>query len=229
MRAQLLSVDKGGAVARTRYTVVDGRVHEIPSSIASVNDVKRFFESPITRYLPGAVMRDIFGAISSRYREHCDSDMSVREFFARYFHATVADYAMSAFIHGVYGGDVGKWSMRAQFPQMLALKRRYGSVALGTLVESLKSGRSASAMNVEHVDKDLLRRLQRETFFTFRDGMQALPNALVAYLRTQPDVRLHFGRECVAIDPSTENNGPVKVCIFLKFISVDRCLSHNVR
>lgn len=136
------------------------------------------------------------------------TDMSVEAFFSQYFHASIADYAMSAFIHGVYGGDVSNWSMQAQFPQMLSLKRQYGSVAIGTLMDALstkKASNDESSLIGSDDSLRLQRRLEQDTFFTFQDGMQTLPNILTEYLAKQKNVQLCLNHSCVGLEKSGED------------------------
>jgi oxygen-dependent protoporphyrinogen oxidase len=85
---------------------------------------------------------------------------------------------MSAFIHGIYGGDVNQWSMQAQFPKMLEYERRYGSVALGSLIEMFRS------------DTENPQTFRGQTGLTFREGLQTLPDTLVTQLSGYDHVRI---------------------------------------
>ena len=183
MLKKTLYIPPGSDINKNRYILHEGRVVSIPSNpVAALKD-------PLTRPVPLAVLKDI---ITPR-RPTSLEDESIRDFFGRRFSYHVADQLLSAFIHGIYGGDVSQWSIRAQFPLMWDLESQHRSIAIGSMVNSLKSLRETR----QKID------LPRGTGFTFTEGSQMLPDALLEDLNSRKSVKLEIGVECERLE-STE-------------------------
>ena len=84
------------------------------------------------------------------------------QFFRRRFSSEIVDYALGPFVAGIYAGDPERLLVSETFPSLLAYEREYGSVLRGLIKNQSKTGRRQS--------------------FSFRDGMQMLPDALAAKL-----------------------------------------------
>ena len=84
------------------------------------------------------------------------------QFFRRRFSSEIVDYALGPFVAGIYAGDPEKLLVSETFPVLLQYEREYGSVLRGLMKNRNKTGRRQS--------------------FSFREGMQMLPNALAANL-----------------------------------------------
>jgi oxygen-dependent protoporphyrinogen oxidase len=80
------------------------------------------------------------------------------------------DYAINPFVAGVYAGDPEQLSVRAAFPKLYALEREYRSLIIGQIRGARKRRQRAETA------KD------RARLFSFRSGMQRLPNALATAL-----------------------------------------------
>ncbi|AQG81127.1 protoporphyrinogen oxidase [Spirosoma montaniterrae] len=83
-------------------------------------------------------------------------------FFRRRFTDEIVDYALGPFVAGIYAGDPEHLLVSETFPLLLAYEREYGSVLRGLIKNQSATGRRQS--------------------FSFREGMQTLPNALTARL-----------------------------------------------
>ena len=84
------------------------------------------------------------------------------QFFRRRFSSEIVDYALGPFVAGIYAGDPEKLLVSETFPVLLQYEREYGSVLRGLMKNRGKAGRRQS--------------------FSFREGMQMLPNALASRL-----------------------------------------------
>ncbi|WP_080237829.1 protoporphyrinogen oxidase [Spirosoma rigui] len=84
------------------------------------------------------------------------------QFFRRRFSDEIVDYALAPFVAGIYAGDPERLLVSETFPVLLQYEREYGSVLRGLIKNQSKAGRRQS--------------------FSFRDGMQMLPDALAAHL-----------------------------------------------
>lgn len=98
-------------------------------------------------------------------RPEATEDESVHAFFLRRFGAGVARYVAGPLAAGVYADDPATLSARSAFPGLWEAEGRAGSVLRGLLAKSGAPGRPA-----------------RTRTLTFRRGLRALPEALVARL-----------------------------------------------
>ena len=98
-------------------------------------------------------------------RSHDGAGESIADFCARRFGAEFASRVMEPLVRGIYGGDAATLSVDAVFPALVALERRYGSIAHGIL-RSRWAGRKMPG-----------RRL-----FSWAGGVGSLPRALAAEL-----------------------------------------------
>ncbi|GHC09469.1 protoporphyrinogen oxidase [Cerasicoccus arenae] len=93
---------------------------------------------------------------------------SLASFVERHFGPEVLDYAVNPFVGGIYAGDPRKLSAQHAFPMLAEAENDSGSVIIGMI----KKRRAKHARG--------------ETFkpysLSFRDGLQALPDAIAAKL-----------------------------------------------
>eukprot|EP00898_Chlorokybus_atmophyticus_P001540 jgi/Chlat1/2387/Chrsp17S08735 len=116
-----------------------------------------------------------------------EEDESVASFAERHFGREPVDYLLNPFLAGVYGSDPDILAVNHVFPQLVALEERYGSVMVGALATAASAPFKKMAAKFLGAKSDGrprgildmgLRRLQRKGTFSFRRGMQTLPDAL---------------------------------------------------
>ncbi len=141
--------------ARTRYVVRKGKLAALPTSPP---------ELLTTRLLSNGAKLAIFG---EPLVEPGDSPMeeSVATFVRRRFNQEVLDYVANPFVAGIYAGDPEQLSMRHALPRLHALERSHGSVV--------------RAMH------QMMRARQPGGLVSFRHGLQEIPQALAADLKSQ--------------------------------------------
>lgn len=100
---------------------------------------------------------------SQRPRERLE-DTSVAEFVLDHFDQTILDYVTEPLLAGVYGGDARTLSVASVLPRFLEYERRYGSL-------------------IRAVQHEHSLRQTGSLFLSFRDGMQALPDAIEQQLQ----------------------------------------------
>ena len=103
-----------------------------------------------------------------------DADESVATFVHRHFGQEVLDTLAAPLLAGVFGGNVGKLSVRSVMPQFVALERDHGSLIAGLQAKAKQRGNTPP----------------QPIFTTLRRGMASLVEAMVA---TLPPARLHMG------------------------------------
>jgi protoporphyrinogen/coproporphyrinogen III oxidase len=100
---------------------------------------------------------------------------SVADFVRRRFGREVLEYVVNPFVTGVYAGNPECLSVRYAFPKLYAVEQQYGSVIKGQW--QMHQARQQRHMPAVPSETPL-----SSTIFSFRDGMQTLPDALCARL-----------------------------------------------
>lgn len=147
-------------LASRRYVVRQGRLQPLPGSPPA------FLKTPLFSLRSKLrVLREPFVARASPEREE-----SVSQFVERRLGRELLDYAVEPFVAGVYAGNPDELSVKAAFPRLYALEQRYGSLIKGQVLGAReRAQRGEKGRNAAHS-------------FTFRDGMQRLPEALARAL-----------------------------------------------
>jgi len=94
------------------------------------------------------------------------SDETVAQFITRRLGRETLEQIIEPFIGGSYAGDPAYLSARSTFPILYEIERRYGSLTMGALIKRLKGERSNCPTHL----------------FSFRRGMETLPEAISRYL-----------------------------------------------
>ena len=144
--------------ADTRYVVRDGEPTPLPRSVGSFLTTDLFSTRAKLRCLaePFVGRRDT-------------TDESVADFTRRRLGREVLDYAIAPFVGGVFAGSPEDLSVEHAFHRLAALEDKYGSLFLGAIRRALAS----SDEETPDVPSGL---------FSFRDGLQTLPNILAEAL-----------------------------------------------
>jgi len=175
--------------ADTRYVVRDGRPTPLPRSASSFLTTDLFSLQAKLRLLA-----EPFIGTSRKP----SGEESVAHFTRRRLGREVLNYAMAPFVGGVFAGCPEDLSVRHAFRRLATLEDEHGSLLLGA-IENAFSGNDSDEPDVP------------SGLFSFRGGLQTLPNALARALgdritRDAPVSALHHDGEQwrVAIDPPDE-------------------------
>jgi oxygen-dependent protoporphyrinogen oxidase len=144
--------------ARNRYIVRDGRLHALPMSPPALLRSQLLSRRGKLRLLAEPLVR----------RAPADAEETLAEFVERRLGREFLDYAIDAFVAGVYAGVPHRLSVRDAFPKLHRLEERYGGVFKGAILgrrERQRSGQQAK---------------QSARMFSFREGLQTLVDALAA-------------------------------------------------
>ena len=102
------------------------------------------------------VLRELFNKTKSPPGE------TLGQFFRRRFTNELVEYALAPFVAGIYAGDPDRLLVSETFPVLLDYEKQYGSVLRGLIKNQSKTARRQS--------------------FSFKEGMQTLPQALAGKL-----------------------------------------------
>ncbi len=159
--------------AKNRYIVRRGAPLPVPTSPPAL--LTSSFLSPLAKL---ALLREFL--FRPRVRT---ADLSLADFIHAHFNREIVDYALNPFITGVYAGNPQKLSARYAFPPLWDAERQHGSL--------LRAQRAAA--QARHARGE-----PPPSIFSFRDGLQTLPDALAARL---PPGAITFGVTLDAIVP----------------------------
>ncbi len=143
--------------ARKRYVVRAGRPVALPTSPARFLRTELFSSRAKLRLLAEPFVRAANG----------DQEESVADFVRRRLGAGLLDYGLNPFVAGIFAGDPERLAVRHAFPRLHELEQNYGSLTVGRVWEALRRARPKPA---------------RRRMFSFRNGMNTLPEALTRSL-----------------------------------------------
>lgn len=150
-----------------RYLWHDGALHPLPSNPFSL------LFSPIAKGL--------FRALMTEWRKPSKAgDETVWEFVSRRFNHDVARILFDPVVVGIFGGDIRKISVRSCFPKMKNWEEQYGSLTKGFF-----------ASRKEKKDPSQWLGMPPSAFFTFRGGIEELPQAILRQISAE----VHYNTE----------------------------------
>lgn len=114
-----------------------------------------------------ALFRDLWAPITE------GDDTSIFEFTSRRFGRSVAERFFDPLTLGIYAGNIHALSMRSCFPPLYEAEKRSGSVLWGLLRSGMHSKKKKSAF---------VKKIQKASLFSFRNGMQVLTDRLAEAL-----------------------------------------------
>ena len=155
------------AAAAKRYILRDGQLSPLPTSPPA------FFATRLFSWKAKlALLREPFVKPAA-----ADAEETVAAFVRRRLGDEFLDYAIEPFVAGIYAGDPERLSVPAAFPRLAALEQKYGSLIRGQIIGARERKRSAEKAKNAAVS------------FSFRNGMQALTDALARGLPIDHGVR----------------------------------------
>ncbi|KAG6332443.1 hypothetical protein ID866_6649 [Astraeus odoratus] len=196
----LVTVPKSSEAARSRFLYIPefGGLRRIPSAPLDVLTWSGLSSGSLGRLLFSSVAREPF---IGKNRPPGLDDESVDDFMTRRFGRDFSRVFASALVHGIYAADAQRLSLCSAFPFLWeAEEQGNGSVVSGFLRRS--RNKAAVTYELGNVEE----KMKNVSVYSFRDGIGALTNALVKYLRRQPNVHMHGGVAItgIRIDPRSK-------------------------
>ncbi|KAI0066873.1 Protoporphyrinogen oxidase [Artomyces pyxidatus] len=203
LEPQAITTARSSPAARSRFLHFPGLpgLSPLPSSLLSV------FTTPLGRLVLSSVKSEMF----TPYNRPADiTDESVDAFFSRRFGAVFARTLGSALVHGIYGADSRKLSIRAAFPSMWVSEEiGKGSIVWGEIGPPAWFGagqRKAEAKIKEDeeawelgTNADWSRQVARAAIISFKDGLETIVTALVSALEGFDNVTLRKETEVLSL------------------------------
>lgn len=173
--------------ARNRMIYVDGKLCPLPSSFISSFRTMPPFSKPLMY----AAWNDYrMGAPKGL------NDDTIYNFTERRFGPEIAKYLISAMICGICAGDAKEISVKFLMKDFFEYEQNFGGVFKGIL----NSRKNKKQIDSGREDCDVARRARQEkwSIYSFKGGMQVLPNALVTHLN-EHEVEMKTNSACDSI------------------------------
>lgn len=193
-----------GIDASARYIYAKGNIHQLPMSIwRALFTVNQPFTKPWIYY----VLRECFSSYNNdiEAQESTSKDENTYSFFCRTYGQEFADYLISPLLCGVSGGNAKLMSVNFMFSALYEAERKYGSVGIGLLKETLNSIWDC---------KRLVKSLNNVNFkpppsvYYLKGGLQRLIYALQTKNESQ-GVHINLNSQCTGLNFHTSG---AKVC-----------------
>ncbi|CAL1698977.1 unnamed protein product [Somion occarium] len=209
LHESVITVPKSAPAAKNRFLHIPGTngLTPLPNSLLSV------FTSPIRTVLLGGVLGEPFRARTNwRPAFNHYNDMSFDDFLTYHFGADFARLMGSALAHGIYAADSRLVSVRAAFPSLWDMAGENGteSIVLNTFKRACGFGKSdlkavaessAQSYDLGNVEAGL----KDASVFSFRDGAEALVQALERELERRQNVTILKSHGIAAISKDTRS------------------------
>ncbi|KAF9225889.1 Protoporphyrinogen oxidase [Gyrodon lividus] len=203
LSSSLITVPKSSALLRTHFLHIPGSegIQHIPSSPLDIVKSFRASNAHLGRLLISSLLKEPF---KRRNRPPGAEDESVDEFLSRRCGSEFARVFGSAFVHGIHAADSRKVSLRSAFPSLWAAEERgHGSIVAGLLRAPDRPKSSKDDLSYDL--GELQDQMRHVTVYSFNDGIGTLVNALVKYLREQPNVRMYGGVTVMGLRLNSRN------------------------
>ena len=201
LTTSLLTVPKSHLASKARYIPFPPLTH-LPSSLPSLIR-SRFSSNPALNNLLPSILSELKRPAN---RSEGIEDESVNSLVERRFGKDFARNYLSAIVHGIYAADARVLSVRAAFPFLWdAEESGNGSIVKGILKSAfsprkeVKPGEDERSFELGNL-KDIMKNV---SMFTFKDGMETLPRALVDWLSTKRNAELKISTRVSSIKPTS--------------------------
>jgi oxygen-dependent protoporphyrinogen oxidase len=188
----LLSVSKTDPSAKNRYIYYNGKINTLPSSFSSLLRNK----PPVLKSVLLAGALEPFRA--SRFDKNGVpkdgiEDESMYSFMKRRFNEHTAINLMGSLAHGIYAGDAKQLSIMSTMRMLYEAEKNHGSVILGMMKGASNTAsmrERGMAVRARDKDPEWFGRMEKMSVIGFKNGMEALPERLYAYLKQCPNVEI---------------------------------------
>ncbi|KAI9886371.1 MAG: hypothetical protein M1823_001825 [Watsoniomyces obsoletus] len=197
LKREVLATPKDAPGARNRYVYGPDHLVRVPGpgdSLFSIFSV--LLREPLFKGSLHGVMGEYFRPRRSPEIE----DESVGSFISRRFNSSMADNLVSAFLHGIYAGDVYQLSIKSLFPQLWNAEATAGGsvglfLKLGSKYRLMRTTDVRTLQKLSEVGGLKSERYDHAVQFTFRGGLRTLSRTLTDKLRMSERVKINTGTE----------------------------------
>ncbi|EMR09419.1 protoporphyrinogen oxidase [Pneumocystis murina B123] len=191
---EMILVPKNSPVIKNKYIYFQNQLNALPTSLLSAFISK----TPIFRSFLWAIISEPFKPI----RNKNISDETISSFVSRRFNTSISENLVSAFIHGIYAGDIDDLSIKSTFPHLWNYEELYGSVLKGILFNgiSLNKNEENIKSTIEKDSKDIIKKTKNTYIYSFKNGLGTLSSAISKNLFTRNNVHIYFNSEVQSLE-----------------------------
>jgi oxygen-dependent protoporphyrinogen oxidase len=232
MGPDIVATSTASPAARNRYIYYPDHLVRMPGPVPGAGLLRNLFSNFSTLFTEPLFKGTIRGMLAEPAvdpRPPAVEDESVGAFIKRRFGKPMTENLVSAFLHGIYAGNLYKLSARTLFPQLWHLETMDTGI-VGSLFDNMWNGRSLVSyeqlnflVQMSHLQMsqlkpprqqlaDVLTPLTGASVYTFKRGLGQLIARLESVLRDTPNVTIktdtnahsmHFERETKTIALAT--------------------------
>ncbi|KFY92030.1 hypothetical protein V500_04351 [Pseudogymnoascus sp. VKM F-4518 (FW-2643)] len=221
LEEQMVFTSKDSPAGSNRFIYYPDKLVRVPSQNDSrLGTAWTFLTHPLFEGVPAALWAE------SNVPKRPDSlvDESIGGFLKRRFGrgAKFVDNVVSAVLHGIYAGDVNQLSMRSLMPRIWEAEGKFGSLSMS--LGKNKYGPREKTLSLDESGEELLgqelgRKAQEASIYTYRNGMQTLPDALAGVIKGARNADIRMATSVSGISRSadgksilvkTSNNQPAQ-------------------
>jgi oxygen-dependent protoporphyrinogen oxidase len=191
LEGQLISTNPNN---RRYYIAWGDRLHPVPEGLVLGVPTRIAPLVKTSLFSWGGKMRMGLEPFVKRRPFDGDDDEAIGDFATRRLGREAAERLVAPLLGGISGGDASDISVRAAFPQLVAMEREHGSLVRG-MHEARKARLKAAKAAASNGGGGGAGK-EASAFVSLKDGVGALPDALVARLREQGAVL----RSAAAVD-----------------------------
>ncbi|CAI7584470.1 unnamed protein product [Penicillium manginii] len=200
LEEELLTCSRDSAAARNRYVYHPDRLIRVPSSLA---ELPRFLLwEPLAKGIIPGILNDALKPYKSAVK---GSDASVADVISE----------LSAVLHGIYAGNVQTLGFNAIFPQLDYYMKQHGGIVRGMLYSMRRAWYDEAVLPLHDVltaqqitrdwearrdqrieghrmeeRKAALQAAKRSSIYSFKKGIQQLPDKMEEVLQSDPQVSI---------------------------------------
>ncbi|KAJ5553070.1 Protoporphyrinogen oxidase [Penicillium frequentans] len=212
LEEELLTCSTDSAAARNRYVYYPDRLIRVPSSLAELPKFLLF--EPLAKGIIPGILNDYLKPYKSVMN---GNDASVADVISDRLHPDLVNL-VSAVLHGIYAGNVQTLGFNAIFPQLDYYMKQHGGIVRGMLYNMRRAWYDEVVLPLHDVltmqqimrdwearrDKRLkghrmeertaaLQEAKRSSIYSFKKGIQQLPDKMEEVLRRDPRVSIETG------------------------------------
>lgn len=185
--------------ARHRYIYYQDSINTLPSSLKGMLQKP----PPIMKSVMWAAIKEMF------VKKNAAEDESIYDFTERRFGTHVAKNLVGAMVHGIYAGDAKQLSVRSTLKLLWENEQAFGSVVKGMLRGGAKMDRfreRGMMTRARNNDPEWFAEMESMSVIGFKNGTDALPRALRAWLLQRDNVEIRTNEWIKSIDMSSQND-----------------------
>lgn len=120
------------------------------------------------------------------------------------------DNVVSAVLHGIYAGDVNQLSVRSLMPRIWEAEEKFGSLTMalqrnnGGEHDPHKKTLSLDESGEELLGQELGRKAREASIYTYKNGMQTLPDALAGVIKEARNADIRMATSVSGISRSVD-------------------------